>query len=168
MVNRPKNKGSRLPIGDRLLSRSRQLKTGCLVYMGYVHGESGYGQISFEGRRYQTHRLSWELAHGPIPEGLVVLHSCDVPSCFNVDHLSLGTHADNVRDKVSKGRARGATGETNGNAKLSTEQVRKIRGAYVKGSRRGSGTSASDVAEQYGITPQYVYQLSMGMTRSSR
>ena len=51
------------------------------------------------------HRLAWIEAHGPIPDGLFVLHQCDNPSCFEVEHLFLGTHAENMRDMATKRRA---------------------------------------------------------------
>jgi hypothetical protein len=46
----------------------------------------------------------WEETRGPIPDGLHVLHRCDIPACVNIDHLFLGTHSDNMQDIVAKGR----------------------------------------------------------------
>ena len=60
------------------------------------------------GETAYAHRMAWELEHGPIPGDLWVLHRCDNPPCVRLDHLFLGTHADNMADKVAKGRqARG-------------------------------------------------------------
>lgn len=64
----------------------------------------GYGKFSLDGATRQSHRISWELANGQIPEGLCVLHRCDNPPCCNPAHLFLGTHADNHADRSLKGR----------------------------------------------------------------
>lgn len=65
----------------------------------------GYGSIWREGRTWVVHRWVWTLANGPIPEGMRVLHRCDNPPCFRLDHLFLGTHQDNMTDMVEKGRS---------------------------------------------------------------
>ncbi|MGH7024521.1 MAG: HNH endonuclease signature motif containing protein [Caulobacteraceae bacterium] len=60
--------------------------------------------VKWRDTRY-AHRLAWELANGPIPDGLLILHKCDNPVCCNPDHLFLGTAADNHADCAAKGRA---------------------------------------------------------------
>jgi hypothetical protein len=71
---------------------------------------SGYGQFRVNGRNRPTHQVAWELSNGPIPKdparrrSVCVLHKCDNRRCVNPEHLFLGSHADNVRDCVSKGR----------------------------------------------------------------
>lgn len=77
--------------------------TECVEWTG-ARGRGGYGVRSFEGKFWRVHRLAWTQAHGPIPKGLVIRHKCDNPPCYNPDHLILGTHADNVRDKIERGR----------------------------------------------------------------
>lgn len=64
----------------------------------------GYGNILHRGKVMLTHRVAYELAHGVELEGMVVCHKCDNPPCINPEHLFLGTHADNVHDKMEKGR----------------------------------------------------------------
>lgn len=80
-------------------------KTGdCWVWTAATNPK-GYGQFYVEGMRL-AHRVSWILAHGPIPDDLCVLHRCDHPPCVNPAHLFLGTYADNNHDRDAKGRQR--------------------------------------------------------------
>lgn len=65
----------------------------------------GYGQFHEWPKVRYAHRVAWELTHGPIPDGMVVMHACDNPPCVNPQHLSLGTIADNAQDMVAKGRS---------------------------------------------------------------
>ena len=67
----------------------------------------GYGVVGAGGKTVRAHRVAWEVAHGPIPDGVHVLHQCDNPPCINPAHLFLGTQADNMADKVAKGRPPG-------------------------------------------------------------
>lgn len=101
---------------------------GCTVFTG-AKGRSGHGHIFRDKKAaaYGAHRLAWELRHGPIPKGIVVCHRCDVPACVNVEHLWLGTHDDNMRDKAEKGRAYRMQGIDHPLAKLTDEKVRAIR-----------------------------------------
>lgn len=83
---------------------------GCWNWKGHRNW-LGYGVIRKDPRPDQkkvlfAHRWSYEAHKGPIPSGLHVMHSCDNPACINPDHLSVGTHVDNMRDMAEKGRAR--------------------------------------------------------------
>lgn len=78
-------------------------KTGCWMWTGGVESK-GYGRIHINGKRVKGHQAAWILFRGPIPEGMCICHKCDTPGCVNPDHLFLGTMADNMRDKVKKGR----------------------------------------------------------------
>ena len=104
----------------------KDLKTGCWIWQG-TKSRKGYGIIWDSERKHRkhAHRASYSLFNGTIPDGLCVLHKCDIPACVNPEHLFLGTNADNNEDCRKKGR--NAFGETNGSAKLTNEQVRKIR-----------------------------------------
>ena len=93
-------------------------ESGCLIYLGHVE-RFGHGKIGIaKDKNERTHRVAWMLKHGNIPDGMCVLHKCDVPSCCNVDHLFLGTRKDNNIDKAKKGRAL---------KKLSLQDVREIK-----------------------------------------
>lgn len=89
---------------ERLAARSER-RGECLVWTGPTD-KKGYGLIKVGGRSRRVHRLAWSERHGEIPPSLFVLHHCDNPPCWADDHLFLGTHADNMRDMVAKGRGR--------------------------------------------------------------
>lgn len=99
-----------MPLAERLERRSiPEPNTGCLLWIGtWTH--HGYGQIwaaRNSKRMISTHRAAYELTYGKIPDGMCVLHKCDVRCCINPDHLFLGTDADNVADMIAKGRRKG-------------------------------------------------------------
>jgi len=80
----------------------------CLIWHG-ARNNNGYGYIAdpeHPGRVVGVHRLSWTTQRGPVSRGLHVLHRCDRRACWTVEHLFLGTHADNMADMAAKGRSR--------------------------------------------------------------
>ncbi len=167
------DKGRYPSLIERFWARVNKTDT-CWLWMGSAV-EDGYGVLGYRGKQVRTHRLSWELANGPIPAGLSVLHRCDTPACVNPDHLFVGTTQDNITDKVAKGRQakgdshgsrlhpesrpRGDThymrrsseapmrGERNGSAKLTAAEVRAIREESARGESRAS------LGRQYAVSP---------------
>lgn len=89
------------------------------------HTSDGYGLIKIAGKSRLVHRVAYEELRGPVSSGLVVRHSCDRPACWNPDHLSLGTVADNNNDMRKRGRD--ARGERGRHAKLTEDIVRVVR-----------------------------------------
>lgn len=99
---RPKNKPSK-PAKLRFDRKwTPEPNTGCWLWKHGTH-KFGYGFFKHAGE-VTAHRVSWVLHNGPIPDGMHVLHRCDVPQCVNPDHLFLGTHTDNMKDCARKGR----------------------------------------------------------------
>jgi hypothetical protein len=98
------------PLVERFWARVRK-GPECWEFAGPTR--KGYGQLGVgSGRHISAHRISWELANGPIPDGMQVLHTCDNPPCVNPAHLFLGTHQDNMDDMVAKGRGANARTHT--------------------------------------------------------
>ncbi len=93
-----------------------------------------YGELSVYGKCVRTHRFSWEIHFGKIPNGLFVCHTCDNPKCANPEHLFLGTYKDNSDDKVKKNRQ--IVGENHCLHKLIESQVKEIRSLKGKLSQR--------------------------------
>jgi hypothetical protein len=87
----------------------RQRDTGCHVWtgrMGATRNKKGGKAHLYGAITTGTHRLAWELANGPIPPGMQVLHRCDNPRCCNPEHLFVGTQQDNMADMALKKRSR--------------------------------------------------------------
>lgn len=105
----------------------------CFQWQGVIVQPDGYGQFFVNGKRLKAHRAMFELANGPIPEGMCVCHRCDNPQCVNPDHLFLGTHQDNMEDRHAKGRSAGPKGTLNHKAKVTEEDVRRIRSLAESG-----------------------------------
>ena len=124
--------------------------SGCIFYTGSLN-RSGYGEIRHQRRTYLAHRAAWELERGPIPDGFHVLHKCDVPCCINVQHLFLGTDADNMADKTKKGRQQ--WGERVPQSILTEDQVRAIR-VDTRGQRA--------IAADYGVSITAVSDIKTG------
>lgn len=99
----------------------------CWKWMGFI-GPDGYGRIRVNGRNVRAPRFAYMMAHGAIPPGLVVRHRCHNPACVNPAHLLIGTNADNSADMTRAQRQ--ARGESNGSAKLTSDQVIAIRGDH--------------------------------------
>lgn len=136
----------------------------CWLWTGPVD-QDGYGMFFGEGFR-RAHRCSYILAHGFIPEGLLVCHTCDTPACVRPDHLFVGTSAENNQDRSRKGRtAHGPQpyspnrlrGARNPNSRLTAEAAREIKQRL-----RGGGVSKAQLARDYGVSEGAIYAILNG------
>lgn len=95
----------RLPAETRLWATVQKGgQDDCWLWIGGVD-RTKYGRIYVDGKVTGAHRAAWAVTFGPIPDGMHVLHKCDNSRCVNPRHLFLGTHRDNMRDMIAKGRA---------------------------------------------------------------
>jgi hypothetical protein len=148
---------------QRLLARREvNPETGCWEWQGY-RDPNGYGRVQWPTLTAETlvHRIALVVFTGD-PGDLCALHKCDNPSCFNPEHLYLGTKADNYADMVERGHpvlpppataTQRARGERHGNSRLTAEQVAAIR---------ADCRSGREVALAYGICPSTVSRVRRG------
>lgn len=116
-MGRPK---SLLTDEDRFMQYVEKTDT-CWKWTGAIRSHSkrgGYGTFTMKDKQWISSRASYTLFKGQIPDELFVLHSCDNRICVNPEHLSVGTHQENMNDMKSKGRQANQNGENHGNNKL--------------------------------------------------
>jgi hypothetical protein len=135
----------------------------CWLWQGNVTS-ANYGQFVV-----RAHRMAIELTRGPIPDGMIVLHTCDNPRCVNPAHLWVGTHRENVLDSVTKGRwpTKGRKvnhfGESNPAARIGWKQVSEIRAKY-----KPHLYTAPMLAKEYGLSASHVSSIIEMKTWSPR
>jgi len=143
----------RVSLKEKLRVKIEKTDT-CWLWTGFID-KYGYGSIMEFGKRIGAHRAAWMVCNGVIPSGMQVLHKCDVRHCVNPDHLFIGTHADNHKDKVKKGRV--AWGEKHWHCKVLNKDVEFI----IK-----SVFSSRILSEMFNITRNHVNYLKRGYRRT--
>lgn len=134
----PPRKGQKLIVGDDLARfRSKTVVEGdCQIWTGAID-QDGYGAFMTcrDGKRkqFRAHRWIYERMAGPIQPGLVLMHSCDRPSCVRVEHLTPGTVQQNTRDALSRVRT----------SRLTVQDVLDIRRAF------DGGETLTSIASRY-------------------
>ena len=117
--------------------------------------KDGYGMMRVGTTTMRATHAAWLAVHGELPgKGLLVLHECDTPECTNPNHLRLGTHKDNMQDKVLKRRDLRVNG-MHFNSKVTPEQVRYIRANWP-------ATPATVLAKEVGITHAAAWVIAQG------
>jgi predicted XRE-type DNA-binding protein len=124
----------------------------CWEWIGAIHNR--YGRFSISGKIKPSHYIVYELINNSIPIGLLVCHKCDNPKCCNPKHLFLGTHGDNMRDMINKGRDKKAFGEMNGNSKIKKKEVDEIKQLYST-----NNYSQRELAKQFNISQSTIFQI---------
>jgi len=142
------------PVKDRLWEKV-QKGPGCWEWTGALD-TYGYGLLAVKRKPKLVHRLVWEMTHGD-PGDLHVLHTCDNRKCCNPDHLFLGTNADNVKDRMTRGRQ--PRGETHHMAKYSDADLKEMK------QLRQSGLSLRAVGARFGASSGYVCDVLKGNKR---
>ena len=120
-------------------------KDGCFIVTSRKPTKDGHIKVQVNKKNYYLHRYIFETYVREIPEGILVRHKCDKACCINPAHLTLGTHEDNVRDRVIRNRS--AAGENHGRAKLTERAVKDIR---------EDQRSAWKLAKIYGVDPKTI------------
>lgn len=155
-----------LPLVERLFARRMVTETGCWEWTG-TKSTNGYGILAVRDRKHgyeRVHRLSAEIWIGATIAGMDVLHKCDNPPCFNPEHLYIGTHKENMRDRRDRDRSRTrdrVTQEVRNIRKLTPESVREIKLEL----RRGT-VSQADLAKRFGVAAQTINGIAKGRSWS--
>lgn len=161
---------------ERFMQKVRRTET-CWIWTGSrLEARGGYGRFRYDGKPRFAHRWIYEYVHGPVPDGLFVCHSCDVPACVNPEHLFLGTNSDNMRDCARKGRlvpqrhpersffvlnpdrVPHKRGEENHAAKLTENAVREMRRRFA------AGESITSIANSFAVARSAASRVLNGTT----
>lgn len=127
---------------------------GCWLWRGVI--VRGYGQFWLNGKGVRAPRVAWAMAHGPIESRQVfVCHRCDNPLCVRLDHLFLGSVADNAADREAKGRGARRIGEFNPMTTISRADAESIRGLVGTATYR-------QIADRFGVSVSVVGRIARG------
>jgi predicted XRE-type DNA-binding protein len=113
----------------------------------------GYGSIRINNKVLRTHRVSYQLHYGDFDIALFVCHKCDNKKCVNPEHLFLGTHQDNMTDKVNKGKQPNLIGKNNPNTKLTEDNVIQIKKLLFVGMKQ------REIAQKYNVSQNQISQI---------
>jgi hypothetical protein len=148
------------PRDHRRFHKYVEITPTCWLWVGTFYtqfGRNTYGQFWLGDRRIGAHRASYILHVGPVPDGLDILHWCDVKACVRPDHIRPGTHQENMREAFAKLPADKFSGENNGHARLDWDIAHAIRAAVA------AGASQKSQADLYGVVPVNVSMIVRGL-----
>ncbi len=125
----------------------------CWLWSG-CKGYNGYGQTYYRGRKERSHRLSYAFFNGKLEPGLVIMHTCDNPSCVNPKHLRQGTAKANTIDCSNKQRL--LKGEQQKQSKLKKVDILKIKKLYKE------GLSCAKIGERFDVSHTNIWFILTG------
>lgn len=157
-----KNKEASTSLVARFFSHVKKTKT-CWFWTGRClkaapgRGDGGYGHFHIPGENNMlAHRFSYAHTYGFLPRDRFVLHKCDNPACVRPSHLYLGTHHENMRDMVKRGRSVHRFGSANPRAKLNEQKVRQIKALLEDGFKQ------REIATRFGVTTSMIGHIKNG------
>jgi hypothetical protein len=128
--------------------------TGCWEFTGAIN-RGGYGVFrGYDDEWIEGHRFAFKVFVGPLKEGLVICHSCNVRKCCNPKHLRQDTISGNLTDM--------SYAKTNPTQILSVEEVTEIKKS-LKHFYRGQ---IKDLAHYYKVSKQTISSIKNGTTWS--
>ena len=133
------------------------VENDCWECTSHCTNDVGYVRVNNKGKQESGHRYMYRKYYGDIPQGKVVRHKCDNRWCVNPNHLSIGTHADNVKDRVKRNRS--AIGVNNGRSKLKELEVLEIF--------KDNTTPKMQLARKFNIDPKVIRDIKNGITWKS-
>lgn len=146
---------------DRFLNKVCFNPSGCWEWKAFISPD-GYGHFrADEISSKRAHVFSYHFFKGKIKKGYLVCHTCDNPVCVNPAHLWLGTHKENMHDKIQKGRGNNPSGVRHWQAKLSKHQVVKIKMAHL------CGIQKSEIAKRFKVSRATVHDVILGKSYKS-
>ena len=130
---------------------------GCHLWTAATN-KAGYGKFSTSNGKWNlAHRIAYERVNGKIPDGFLVCHKCDTPSCVNPEHLFIGTYNDNNKDRELKNRGRQQSGEKHGRSKLTANEVVQLRELVASGEM-----SSYAASKKFGINSKTAHDIVSG------
>lgn len=141
----------------RFWERVKKLENGCWEWQSKNTSEI-YGRFKVGKYSMVAHRVAYLLTYGSIEDGKILMHTCDFPRCVNPEHLKIGTDSDNMVDMVEKGRGISRKGSSNYQSKHTDEDVLQIKTLLSQ------GKPIKEVAAQFNVTFQSIYQIGRGLT----
>ena len=149
----PKGVYQRRTTHENFLLKVKISESGCWEWVGSKL-KDGYGHFHVNRVGIPAHRYSYKFYKGEIPDGCVIRHTCDNPSCVNPDHLQVGTQKENYDDSKMKGRH--SHGEAHGNSVYSEQQIRKVMQLIA------DGIKPKVVSDKTGVALSTVYDIKGG------